>query len=150
MPWKRAMTKTRCAAPLAELSQKSHRSLLCYVPQAWLSADDMDGAADFQLPKQDGARTNVETTESKPIELGAAEDKQGFVPEQEDFLSASGAMLELIEAVAHERAVAMFTAGDDELVNFVLTKVVDDPAIADAELVKKVIHDLFQAKVYRG
>ena len=44
----------------------------------------------------------------------------------------------------------MFTAGDDELVNFVLTKVVDDPAIADAELVKKVIHDLFQAKVYRG
>ena len=81
MPWKRAMTKTRCAAPLAELSKKpkkSHRSLFCYVPQAWFSADDMDGAADFQLPKPDGARTYVESTESEPIELGAAADKQGY------------------------------------------------------------------------
>ena len=74
------MTKTRCAAPLAELSKKAHRSLLCYVPQAWFSADDMDGAADFQLPKPDGARTYVESTESEPIELGAAANKQGFVP----------------------------------------------------------------------
>ena len=86
------MTKTRCAAPLAELSKKAHRSLLCYVPQAWFSADDMDGAADFQLPKRDGARTYVESTESDPIELGAAVAKLGFVLEQEDFLSTSGTM----------------------------------------------------------
>ena len=98
------MTRTRCAAPLAELSKKSHRSLLCYVPQAWFSADDMDGAADFQLPKPDGARTYVESTESEPIELDAAAAKQEFVPKQEEYSCASGTMLELIEAVAHERA----------------------------------------------
>ena len=78
-----------------------------------------------QLPKNNAARTNVESTAAEPVGLDLPAAEQAFDVEEQDFWCAPRALPELIEDVAREmRALAMFTAGPEASVIFALTQVV--------------------------
>ena len=98
---------------------------------------------DTQFPTTESRRTEDSGIKADSIPLELVSENSEFVPELGSLSDSRDplqqAVAPLSEAVVHERAVAMFAAGPNERINFVLDKELVSASIGDVLLVRRVI-----------